>query len=270
MHAAAYLSNTNACLRLEAAVTGICELAFAEDWADLDRLIRELPIEVAIVDPVREDDVEAAAVERLRAYYPSLSVVLYMSFAPDLANALLRLGSLGVHSAVFFNHGDTQAELKRAVEEGIRCSVSELILARIFERMDVVSEEASEVADAFREALHNVDRIRTALEWSRFHGASHRSFYRLFQSHGLPTPKTCLLWLRLMYAAKLLEDPGYSLSDVVQRLGYSAPSNFWQHVQDTLGLRASELRYAVGFENLLDRFLTEHLEAAEFTEGSTG
>ena len=248
---------------------GLCELVFAEDWSELDQMIRRLPIEVAVVDPVRGEDVEVAAVERLRAYYPSLSVVLYMSFAPDLANALLRLGSLGVHSAVFFNHGDTQTELKRALEEGIRCSVSERILARILERMDFGSE-GEEISAAFGEALHDVDRIRTALEWSRFHGASHRSFYRLFQSHGLPTPKTCLLWLRLMYAAKLLEDPGYSLSDVVHRLGYSAASNFWQHVQDTLGLRASELRYAVGFDNLLDRFLSEHVEAAELTEGSTG
>lgn len=248
---------------------GACELVFAEDWSELDQLIRRLPIEVVVVDPVRGEDVEVAAVERLRAYYPSLSVVLYMSFAPDLANALLRLGSLGVHSAVFFNHGDTPAALERAVGQGIGCSLSEGILRRIFEGLDLGSDEPQEIVEAFREALHNVDRTRTALEWSRFHGTSHRSFYRLFQSHGLPTPKTCLLWLRLMYAAKLLEDPGYSLSDVVHRLGYSAPSNFWQHVQDTLGLRASELRYAVGFEALLDRFLTEHLETADFSD-STG
>ena len=93
-------------------------------------------------------------------------------------------------------------------------------------------------------------------------GSSHRSFYRVFRSNGLPTPKTCLLWLRLMDASKLLEDPGYNLYDVVHRLGYSAPSNFWQHVQDTLGLRASELRYAVNFESLLRRFISEHVDQA--------
>ncbi len=268
MQAAAYLSNSSACSRLEAALDGRCELIFAASWSELDQLIRRAPIEVTVVDPEKPDSVEVAAVERLRAYYPSLSVVLYMSFAPDLANALLRLGGVGVHSAVFFDHGDTPLALSRAVEEAIACSTSEQMLGRILEGMESDSEE---IAEAFREALQNVDKIRTALDWSRFHGSSHRSFYRLFQAHGVPTPKTCLLWLRLMYAARLLEDPGYSLYDVVHRLGYSAPSNFWQHVQDTLGLRASELRYAVGFETLLERFFSEHAqETARVTEGSTG
>ncbi len=268
MHAAAYLSTSSARLRLEAAVGGRCDLVFASTWSEIDQLIRRVPVEVAIIDPVRSESVEVAAVERLRAYYPSLSVVLYMAFAPDLANALLRLGAVGVHSAVFFDHGDTPLALSRALDEAVGSSASEQMLLRIFEGMDL---ESDEILDAFREALQNVDRIRTALEWSKFHGASHRSFYRLFQSHGLPTPKTCLLWLRLMYAARLLEDPGYSLYDVVHRLGYSAPSNFWQHVQDTLGLKASELRYAVGFEILLTRFLSQHAAAAEsLPKGSAG
>jgi transcriptional regulator GlxA family with amidase domain len=179
-----------------------------------------------------------------------------MPFSPDLADSLLRLGSVGVHSAVFFDHGDTPGTLRRGVEDAVASSVSEQILRRLFEGLDGISDE---IIDAFRAALRNVDKIRSALEWSRYLGTSHRSFYRNFRSVGLPTPKTALLWLRLMYAVKLLEDPGYSLYDVVHRLGYSAPSNFWQHVQDTLGLRASELRYAVGFGALLNRFLAEHM-----------
>ncbi len=268
MHAAAHLSDSTACLRLEAAVGGGCELTFATNWSQLDKMIRRLPIEVIIVDPVRPRGVEVAAVERLRTYYPSLSVVLYMPFSPHLANPLLRLGAVGVHSAVFFNHGDTPLALSRAVEEAVACSVSEQILGLIFEASEPRSEE---IVEAFREALHNPDKIRTALEWSRFHRVSHRSFYRLFRSHGLPTPKTCLLWLRLIYAARLLEDPGYALYDVVHRLGYNSPANFWQHVQETLGLRASELRYAVGFRTLLDRFLSEHVRPAEsLADGSAG
>jgi AraC-like DNA-binding protein len=260
MHAAAYLTAPQARSRLEAVVGDEYDLLFASSWSELDHLIRRVPTELVVVDPVRADTVEVPAVERLRAYYPSLSVVLYMPFSPALADALLRLGNVGVHSAVFFDHEDTPLGLKRAVDEAASCSISEQILSRIFDGLDV---NAHEIVNAFRTALHNVDTIRSALEWSRYLGSSHRSFYRAFRSNGLPTPKTCLLWLRLMYAAKLLEDPGYSLYDVVHRLGYSAPSNFWQHVQDTLGLRASELRYAVGFETLLKRFLSEHVSQAE-------
>lgn len=265
MHAAAYLTTGEARKRLRPALTEAYDLTFASSWSELDHLIRRAATEVIVVDPVQPNKVDVAAVERLRAYYPSLPVVLYMPFGPRLADALLRLGSIGVHRAVFFDHGDTRGELRRAVDEAVECSVPEVILARILE---VLAIESGEVANAFRLALRNVDTVRAALDWSRLLDLPHRSFYRTFREYGLPSPKTCLLWLRLMYAARLLEDPGYSPYDVVHRLGYSAPSNFWRHVQDTLGLRASELRYSATFETLLRRFLSDQLRARAASEAS--
>jgi AraC-like DNA-binding protein len=272
MHAAAYLTSGEACKRLQEALEGSYDLTFASSWSDLDHLIRRLATEVVIVDPVQPREAEVAAVERLRAYYPSLPVVLYMPFGPQLADALLRLGSVGVHRAVFFDHGDTAKELKTAVEEALAASVPEHIFGRIVDGLELVygenDGEFREIKEAIRVALRNVDTIRSALDWSGHLDLPHRSFYRSFSSFGLPTPKTCLLWLRLMYAAKLLEDPGYSPYDVVHRLGYSAPSNFWQHVQDTLGLRASELRYAATFETLLRRFLSAQMKSHEIKRAS--
>ena len=198
---------------------------------------------------------------------PNFAVVLYMLFSPDLADTLLRIGGVGVHSAVFFKHGDTPLALSRAVAKAVAFSTSEEILNRLFDKLEV---NCVRIQSAFRAALNNADKIRTALEWSQFSGSPQRSFYRLFQSNGLPTPKTCLKWLRLMYAAKLLKDPGYNLSDVVHRLGYGAPFNFWQHVQDTLGLRASELRHGVGFETLLERFIHERVQLPSERRRSTG
>ncbi len=267
MHAVAYLHTSDARQRLEAAIGDEYDVAFASSWSELDDLIRRLPIEVVVADPCRPAGVDVTAIERLRAYYPSLPVVLYMPFSPDLADTLLRIGGVGVHSAVFFKHGDTPLALSRAVAEAVAFSTSEEILNRLFDELEV---NCVRIQSAFRAALNNVDKIRTALEWSQFSGSPQRSFYRLFQSNGLPTPKTCLKWLRLMYAAKLLKDPGYNLSDVVHRLGYGAPSNFWQHVQDTLGLRASELRHGVGFETLLERFIHERVQPPSERRRSTG
>jgi AraC-like DNA-binding protein len=265
MHAAAYFTSREPRQRLRQALAGAYDLSFASSWSELDHLIRRKANEVIVVDPVQPDEVQVAAVERLRAYYPSLPVVLYMPFGPKLADALLRLGSIGVHRAVFFDHGDTANELRQAVDEAVESSVPEVILGRILEGLAI---DDNEIKEAFRVALRNVDNVRSALEWSRFLDLPHRSFYRTFRAYGLPSPKTCLLWLRLMYAARLLEDPGYSPYDVVHRLGYSAPSNFWRHVQDTLGLRASELRYSATFETLLRRFLSDQLRARTATEAS--
>lgn len=259
MHAAAYLSTARGRLRLEAATAGeSIHLQRASDWLELDRLIRVHPIELVVLDPCRDDGVDVPPVERLRTWYPSLSVLLYMRFSPDVVEALLRLGSIGVHRAVFLDHDDTPEGLTRALEELRGRAVSEEIVRRIFQELGSAPRD---VVTGFRVALQNPDRVRTALEWSQVLGISHRTFYRLFRLHELPTPKTCLMWLRLMYAARTLEDPGFTLYDIVRRLGYTTPSNFWQHVNEMLGLRASDLRYQVDFETLLERFIREHVRA---------
>lgn len=255
MHAAAYLSTASERLRLEAAAGSDCHLRFASDWAALDRLIRNHPTEVVVIDPYAAGSLEVAPIERLRTLYPSLAVLLYMPFSPEVVEAVLRLGNIGVHRAVFYDHDDTMKGLQRALEEVFAQSLSERLVRRIF---DEIGTAPREMVVAFRVALQNPDRVRSVLEWSRTLGMSHRSFYRLFRVYRLPTPKTCLMWLRLMYAARILEDPGYSLYDVVRRLGYTTPSNFWQHVSDMVGVRASELRYEVDFETLLARFIEEH------------
>jgi AraC-like DNA-binding protein len=260
MHAAAYLANATQRLRLASATGEGCDYVWAASWLELDRLVRQLPIEIVVVDPCHDGGIEVAPVERLRTCYPSLCVLLYMPFSPAVVDTLLRLGNVGVHRAVFLNHDDTRESLRRAVDEVMAGTLSERIVSRIFTRLGTAPRDVVEV---FRIALRNVNRVRTALEWSDVVGTPHRSFYRLFRVHELPTPKTCLLWLRLMYAARVLEDPGYSLHDVVRRLGYATPSNFWQHVQDTLGLRPSELRYDVDFEILLEQFVSQHVEPAE-------
>ncbi len=267
MLAAAYLYTFYARQRLKAAIGGTHNLTFVSSWPELEDLIRRLPVEIVVADPCRPEGIEVGAIERLRAYYPSLSVVLYMPFSPDLADALLRLGQVRVHSAVFLDHGDTSLALSKAVAEAAGISTSEHILARVFDEVEV---DCAAIQEAFRVALNNVDKVRTVIEWSRFSGVPQRSFYRLFRSNSLPTPKTCLTWLRLMYAAKLLQDPGYDLCDIVHRLAYGAPSNFWQHVQATLGLRASELRHGVGFEALLERFLYEHVRPPSERRRATG
>ena len=268
MHAAAHLSNASERLRLESAVRERCHIVFASDWLELDRLVRSVPVEVVVVDPCRKGGIDVAPIERLRTCYPSLCVLLYMPFAPDVVEALLRLGGVGVHRAVFLDHDDTPEGLARAFEEVVAHGLSERMVARIFQEIGTAPRD---MVRAFRVALENVHRVRTVQEWSQALRTPHRTFYRLFRVHDLPTPKTCLMWLRLMYAVRLLDDPGFNLYDVVRRLGYGTPSNFWHLVQDTLGLRASELRYEVDFETLLQQFVREHVIATSgrgFSAGS--
>jgi AraC-like DNA-binding protein len=64
---------------------------------------------------------------------------------------------------------------------------------------------------------------------------------RFFRA-GLPAPKRYLALARLVRAARLFENPGFSVANVANHLDYSSPQSFGRHVRTVLGLTAVEFR----------------------------
>ena len=64
---------------------------------------------------------------------------------------------------------------------------------------------------------------------------------RFFRA-GLPAPKRYLAVARLVRAARLFENPGFSVANIANHLDYSSPQSFGRHVRTTLGLTAVEFR----------------------------
>ena len=64
---------------------------------------------------------------------------------------------------------------------------------------------------------------------------------RFFRA-GLPAPKRYLAVARLVRAARLFENPGFSVANIANHLDYSSPQSFGRHVRSVLGLTAVEFR----------------------------
>ena len=64
---------------------------------------------------------------------------------------------------------------------------------------------------------------------------------RFFRA-GLPAPKRYLAVSRLVRAARLFENPGFSVANVANHLDYSSPQSFGRHVRSILGATAVEFR----------------------------
>jgi transcriptional regulator GlxA family with amidase domain len=56
---------------------------------------------------------------------------------------------------------------------------------------------------------------------------------------------------RLLYAHRLLLDPGYTVEDVALKLGYSKPKTLQMHLRSVFGLTAGELRVSLSTEEAL-------------------
>ncbi len=251
MQILAFLSDRRARVRLHRALGTDYKIAWASDWDQLEQLVREMPVDIFVVDPRRRTRIDVAAVCRLRERYPSIPTVLYTEFQVDLADPLLVWGDVGVCGAAFLDQSDTEWDLHRLLEAATATCAAQQILSAI---EAVLPELDDTVRRVLSLGLHEAASLLSAQQWAERAGLTRRTLYRLFKQAGLPTPKTCLQWLRLLYAAKALTDPGVTVEDVVFRMRYSAPPNFWSHVRKLVGVSPSEMRWSVTAEELAERF----------------
>jgi transcriptional regulator GlxA family with amidase domain len=71
---------------------------------------------------------------------------------------------------------------------------------------------------------------------------------------------------RLLYAHRLLLDPGYTVEDVAMKLGYSKTKTLQMHLRAVFGLTAGELRVSLSVEEAMatvtSRYFTAPLRRA--------
>ena len=83
------------------------------------------------------------------------------------------------------------------------------------------------------------------------------TFMSRFFRAALPAPKRYLAEARLVRAARLLENPGLSITHVANALEYSSPQSFSRHVQTLLHCTAAEFRRTHDGEGMLERMRRE-------------
>src|SRR5438552_3884107 len=80
-----------------------------------------------------------------------------------------------------------------------------------------------------------------------------RTFERWFTRLGLPSPRHLLAAARVLYAHRLLRDPGFTIEDVAERLGYAQTKTLQLHARSYLGLTAGEMRLTLEPAEALER-----------------
>jgi AraC-like DNA-binding protein len=76
---------------------------------------------------------------------------------------------------------------------------------------------------------------------------------RFFRA-GVPTPKRYLAMARLVRAARLFENTGFSIANVANHLDYSSPQSFGRHVRTLLHITAGEFRERYDCTSMFARF----------------
>ena len=82
---------------------------------------------------------------------------------------------------------------------------------------------------------------------------------RFFRA-GLPSPKRYVAHARLVWAARLGETPGLSITAIADRLDASSPQSFGRMVRGMMGVTAAEFRSRFDGPAMLERFRTKLVE----------
>ena len=245
--------------RLRSAVATRFALARAPSWDAALETIRSRPVEIAVVDPALGGTASGQEIERLHVLFPSLPLILYTSMTPQLATVLLVLGQCGIRQVVLHRVDDHPERLRDLL-------AAEALEASSHRLLDQLTSALAPLPRGLRWVLE--DALRTPGELQTIQQVAARARVdrgtcaRWFARAGLPSPRHILAAARVLYAHRLLQDPGFTIEDVARRLGYAQTKTLQQHARAYLGLTAGEMRLSLTADEATGRIVQGFLTPA--------
>ncbi len=235
------------------------EVDTAEGWDELaDAVWRAPPAAIALVDPYlgqnRRWGGPSPRLYRILQEFPSATVVAALEVGPESGHDLRLLTEWGVAEIL-------QLEADRTSE----AVVERLLSARSRFMRDLLEGEGTEGR------LHLTGRARSLIDaaidtvmtggnprdLADALGFSPSTLLRWCKRSQLPPPRRLLLWMRMVFASALLDDPGHNISTVGQACGYSGDQAFRRALRAVLPYTPGELRERGAFATVSTAFFEE-------------
>lgn len=221
----------------------------APTWGEALAAIRARPVELAVVDPLLTGEARSQEIERLRVLFPSLPFILYTTLSPQTAAVLLTLGQCGIRHVVFARYDDHPTRLRDVLsEEGTRATSQQLLT----ELAGALVPLPPALRWVLEEALRAPGEVQTVQQVAAHARVDRNTCSRWFTRAGLPSPRHFLAAARVLYAHRLLHDPGFTVEDVAQRLGYTRVKTLQRHARMYLGVTPGEMRLSLSAAEALD------------------
>lgn len=182
------------------------------------------------------------------------AVALLSDVEAKAPQAVLALGQSGVCRLVDVRQASGWRELRGALMADSGDSGYRTILGELSVDLAGVPSDCW----CFFEALFtSPPRIATVQQLSRQLNVLPSTLMSRFFRAEIPAPKRYLAMARLVRAARLFENSGFSVANIANHMDYSSPQSFGRHVRTTLGLTASEFRTRYDCLGMFDRFREE-------------
>ena len=239
-------------IRVDAAGEGSYFAIHRETVAELVHDIRMNRVGAVLVSVACCDSRARAGVAAMVREFPRVpTVALLTQLDRATPHAMLSLGSTGLRQLVDVRDPSGWRELRDYLLASQGNGIQRIALAQLavdlagappdcrhfFETLFLIPP----VVSTIRALSHYLDVLPSTL-MSRF-----------FRSQ-LPAPKRYLAVARLVRAARLFENPGFSVANVANHLDYSSPQSFGRHVRSLMNMTALQFRDQFDGEGMLQHF----------------
>lgn len=245
---------------------GRWELRWVAGWACLPDALREIgPAGIAVLDPYHAQPPRGGISPELGALlrrFPSATVVAALRERPGWLADIRTLGEWGIAAVLDLDAETTDlATLQRITNvrgRPLRALLDRDLNIPLSGRGRAILDAAAEVAVSGGHARDLAKGLHlhrdTLLRWCR--------------QAELPVPRRLLMWMRILLAAELLDNPGQTAESVAFACGYSSDDALARALGQQLGMRPGVLRERGAFRLASTRFRDELRELRSEPKGS--
>lgn len=227
-------------MRVDAAGEGVYRAIHRDGVAELVRDIKAKRADAVLLSVARCDGSIQTGICAMVREFPRISTVALVSNgAGDAPRVALSLGSSGITQLVDVREPTGWHELRKLLLVDRGAEMQREALTQL--ALDLAGAEP-ECWRFFETLFTAPPRLATVRALSRELGVLPSTLMSRFYRASLPAPKKYLATARLVRAARLFENPGFSIANVANHLDYSSPQSFGRHVRTLLGLTAGQFR----------------------------
>ncbi|MEO5566990.1 MAG: helix-turn-helix domain-containing protein, partial [Gemmatimonadaceae bacterium] len=238
--------------RVDAAGVGSYRAIHRDGVSELVGDIKAKRADVVLVSVARCDGPVQPRISAMVREFPRVSAVaLFSGAAPDAPRLALSLGSSGITQLVDVREPHGWHELRRTLLNSRGSEIQREALSQLSIDLAGVDPECWTFFESLFLAPPKLSTVRQLSVQLVVLPSTLMS--RFFRS-ALPTPKRYLAEARLVRAARLFENPGFSIANVSNHLDYSSPQSFGRHVRTLLDLTATRFRDRFDGAGMLQHF----------------
>ena len=223
--------------RVRGTLAGRADVHFCELRAQLLPLAAATHASAIIAEPRDRDGEDvSSAVVAVRGGLPSVPVIAYIADGDTSSADILAMARAGVHDLVRAGFDDVGFALGTALASATANCATEAVRSEL-EQM--VAPEAWPFVSWCLTRANGAISIRTAAEAL---GLDRRTLVRRLGRAGLPHPRRIAGWCRVIAAARLLDEPIYTVEQVALRLDFPSGTALRNMLRRYTGLRPREIR----------------------------